>query len=1526
MNTGKFSYRVKQNVIFWLTLIAVVLSKPALSVDASFPVSQVPLSVSNAVAPRVMLAMSRDHQLYIKAYTDYSDLDNDGILDTTYNNNVDYYGYFDSNKCYKYAGGLFEPTGLATGHQCSSQWSGNFLNWAAMTRMDIIRKVLYGGYRSTDTRNTQFPPSSSSASTILERTLIPFDVHAFAKVFSPGSADEMQKYTPYAATSISICNLTQGKDKELSKDIDTKDDPPLMRVANGSWPRWAAAKNTQCQWEKNSNTLPGEGDNLVNKGKEDGLNVRVKVCVDGLEETSCKSYTDKASSIITKKPTGLLQKYWESGKPVLFGLMTGSWGKNKSGGVLRKIPPDGTPKNDEINQNNGVFRDNGGIINTLDRFRISSYYFDNKDKSSKYKDCDTGKLSFNNGECVDWGNPLGEIYLETLRYLAGKGSPTLAFDTDDSSYVPAVLPPSKKSLPLDKKTWNDPINEDSWCARCSVVVISTGLNSFDTDELDNDLGVDAAAKTNEVGTLEGIGGNYLIGGNGSDNNKQCTEKTVSNLSDAQGICPEAPSLEGGYHIAGLAYYARTNDFRPEYEKNGVKIFTGEQSINTYSVALAESLPRFEIPVDSGTMTILPACLANSNKKATSADKDWRPCSMTDLIVENLNYDKSGKLVSGSFTVNWEDSSWGSNYDMDGIERLEFCVGSACKPSVSADRIKITASVIQAQSDQAMRFGYTITGSTEDGLDLPILRPGNSDFNVEDKLPDDVTAATDRVYNKGSSSAKLLENPLWYAAKYGGFDTIDPAKAQTPAEQSWDEDVNGIPDAFFKATNPALLESSLDEILSNVSSKSASSASVAANSTRLDTTAALYQAKFNPSRWNGQLLAFKIDTKDGIIAEEPSWDAGEKVTAQGFSARSIFSYNDSSNTGIDFIYENLSDAQKSLLTADQLNYIKGDQSKEKPAGTLRKRTGPNRLMGDIINSDPEFINSISQGRDNLPGVEGKDYLKYITSPAFVDRAPMLAVGANDGMLHVFNASLDKVDSGKELFAYVPSTIISNLPALTLPTYIAQGNHKYFVDGSPNVSDAYFDADGDGDREWRTALVGTTGAGGKGIFALDLTFLNPDDYKAKETFSANRVLWEINDQIAPAATDLTDDLASSPERYGFSNYLGVTLGQASIARMANGSFAAVFGNGYNSKNQTAVLYIVDIKTGKLIRSITTGVGDATSPSTINGLAPPLPVDANGDSIVDVMYAGDFLGNMWKFDVSDKDPDKWKVAFTSNNQPAPLFTAIYTPFSVLDPFDASKTLTSGSGLQPITAKPEFSQHPKGGNMVYFGTGKYFLEGDHILLKETDPVETFYGIWDECVNYAGGAGSCANVPISGGKSQLVKQTIDFEGIKSGFNVEVTSKNEVDFSKDKGWYMELYKGSGYFTAEKVISQAIILNGKVIFATISPDARGFCTFGGTSSLRLLDALTGKRPDRSAFDLTGDGKFNKDDMITINVDGVDTQFSISGIKSKVGMIDSPAVVVTDGATIKLVTSGSSGETEKYTIEKPGGGRLSWLQIR
>ena len=114
MNKDQF----KQSVIFGVVLISVMLSKAVLSDDLE--ISQSPLAVKDTAPPQVMLAMSRDHQLYNKAYTDYSDLDDDKMLEPTeitYNDGVDYYGYFDSNRCYTNAGKEFVPAGLAEGHQ-----------------------------------------------------------------------------------------------------------------------------------------------------------------------------------------------------------------------------------------------------------------------------------------------------------------------------------------------------------------------------------------------------------------------------------------------------------------------------------------------------------------------------------------------------------------------------------------------------------------------------------------------------------------------------------------------------------------------------------------------------------------------------------------------------------------------------------------------------------------------------------------------------------------------------------------------------------------------------------------------------------------------------------------------------------------------------------------------------------------------------------------------------------------------------------------------------------------------------------------------------------------------------------------------------------------------------------------------------------------------------------------------------------------------------------------------------------------
>ncbi|MCW8887396.1 MAG: PilC/PilY family type IV pilus protein [Motiliproteus sp.] len=1421
-------------------------------------IADTPLFLTQSVDPRIMLVMSNDHQLSIKAYTDYSDLDSDGTLDTTYSDSIDYNGYFDSDKCYTYDNGdnRFEPaTTVDTGtHQCTTStahWSGNFLNWATMTRMDLVRYVFYGGLRSTDT----------ATETVLERAYLPDDVHAFAKVFTTANTTDMRKYTPYAQTEITLCNFTDGG-TSLSKDVTTA---PSIRVALGTWARWAASEVTQCQW--GSGTQPNI---TLHRLENPDLVARVQVCKSGLLESNCRSYSSG-----TYKPSGLLQEYGEdsNNRPIRFGLMTGSYAKNKSGGVLRRnverITGNATSSKNEIDTSTGIFLNQGttdeGIINTLNRLRIASYDHDSDDYLSG---CDTpGILSFNDGECVDWGNPLSEMYLEALRYLAGKSSATTAFNANDSSHI--------SSLP--QVSWLDPMPATDYCADTSILTISTGLNSFDTDQLSgNDLSIDADAQTDAVGTLEGISGSYLIGEGSVTDDNECTAKTLTNLSHAKGICPEAPSIEGGYQVAGLAYYARTNDLRSDR--------TNDQTLTTYGVALAESLPSFEVTVGSGKVTLLPACSAHSIGSSALGASGWRSCSMTDLIVE---YHSS---TEGSFLVNWEDSTWGNDYDMDGISRIQYCVGSSCPNtsftgSVSSSQIRVRIEAAQANAGHALKFGYTITGTTTDGIYMEVLRPGGSDYNIGDTVPAAVSSPDTNTHTQGSSSASLLKNPLWYTAKYGGFNEADATTGPNLTSE-WDDDGDGTPDTFFMARNPAELGASLGSVFNDVVSRVSTASAITTNSTRLDTTTLAFRALFNSGEWSGQLLALPINS-DGSLGSAV-WNAAEEIPAA--SSRKIFSWDPSSSAGFDFNTTNLSTItaiESTLNTNDEVNYLRGDTSNEQQnGGTLRNRpvtSGVANVLGDIVNSDPAYVSTENFGYEGLGGSEGTAYASFRATSAYAGRKPMLYISANDGMLHgfyvgedtnadgVLDADSDGTQPGEEVFAFIPSSVYGNLESLTKPTY----SHSYFVDGSPHVGDAYINPYGSGDT-WLSVLVSTVGAGGKGVFAIDVT--NPDP----SAMTASKVLWEITSSTT-----------------GFSD-LGYTIGDATFVRLANGEWGAIFSNGYDSSSGKAVLYIVNLEDGSLIKSFDTE-------TTGNGMSTPVVVDSDGDFIADLIYVGDLEGNLWKIDISHSNSGNWDFSFYSGNGasavPAPLFVAI--------------DQASSSVVQPITAKPQVGDHSDGGLMIYFGTGQYYQTGDNTV-PAVPQIQTFYAVRDY-----------SDEQVNSDRSQLVAQTIEAEGTLFNFNIRVTSDNE-DSSKTKGWYLNLQSPSTNGQGERVVNQPILRGDRVIFTTLIPD-NDVCSDGGSSWLMELEAETGKRLTEVPFDLNEDGVFNDTDKATLidtDGDGIgDLTTNVSGIqKAGMGIIDNPAILEAGSKDIKII-SGSSGNTQAIgESNSDAGGRQGWQQLR
>lgn len=689
--------------------------------------------------------------------------------------------------------------------------------------------------------------------------------------------------------------------------------------------------------------------------------------------------------------------------------------------------------------------------------------------------------------------------------------------------------------------------------------------------------------------------------------------------------------------------------------------------------------------------------------------------------------------------------------------------------------------------------------------------------------------------------------------------------------------------FVGAQDPQQMITSLKDILSSVSGRNAATASVALTTGQITAGSFLYQAKFNSadSDWTGQLLAVAFENGDIFNTNGDlniRWDAGEKIpdfkdssSTPGNGSRNIFTYNGSS--GIPFTWSSLSTAQKTSLDTNitgnndglgqsRLSYLRGNTANEqRNGGTFRSRptysNGDTILLGDVINSNPAYV-----GRPpftyNFDG-----YVSWAGSTSMKTRQPMVYVGANDGMLHAFNAK-----DGSELFAYVPSGVYDNLSKLTSPNY----THKFFVDGSPVMGDIY-----DGSN-WRTILVSGLNKGGKSMFALDIT--DPTN------FGASDVLWEFSD-----------------------SELGYTFGKPVIALMNNNQWVVIFGNGYNSTSEKASLFIVDAITGSLVKRIDTAAG---SSSNSNGMSGVGAVDLDGDFKVDFIYAGDIIGNLWKFDVQDASTSKWAVAYSGGSTPAPFYEA----------------KNSSGTPQPIISSPVIGRFPSGvGLMVYFGTGKYLENADNITASY--PTQSFYGIWDQDADFetssnGNGGGKTSNKAPSISRSNLVQQTIttvsgsqQFCKIENGtsvcntFDVRTVSNSPM-LTSDMGWYMDLPEAG-----ERVINTPILRDKRIIFTTLIPSSDA-CDSGGTGWLMEVNSHTGSRTETSPFDLNEDGYFNEGDETGGN--------PVNGIKPDVGIPSNPTIgIPEDGDEAKFV-QGSTGRIMRIDEEGTRIGRQSWQQLR
>ncbi len=908
----------------------------------------------------------------------------------------------------------------------------------------------------------------------------------------------------------------------------------------------------------------------------------------------------------------------------------------------------------------------------------------------------------------------------------------------------------------------------------------------------------------------------FIGQVGSNYDGAPTAKSISSIGNIRGLAPEEPTKRGSYYSASVARFGKVNDLRTD--------LTGKQSVDSFVVALSSPLPKIEVPVGGRKVTLVPFAKSVGGSGISNAKGDFQPTNQivdfyVDTIVNSSNLDSNPAINGGRyfarFRINFEDVEQGADHDMDAIVVYEVAVESN-----GSVRVKLTPEYQAGGIYHSM--GYIISGTTKDGVYLVVRDesaapsyylnvPDGRDPGYCDTSPMPASCGTlpytanpvqssERFFSAGSTSASLLKDPLWYAAKWGGF--TDRNSNNTPdLPLEWDGDGDGVPDTYFLVQNPLKLKEALKKSFDNIVERSASAGNITSNGQEIRGGDRVFQSSFNSATWDGELVAKSSSSIDQIL-----WRASEKVPTP--ANRKIYTWKTGTPAGTEFQWSNIGTTlQGQLGSLDVLNYIRGDQSKEiRNGGTFRNR---NKLLGDIIHSSPYYV---------------KD-------------SNTVFVGANDGMLHAFNA-----DTGAEIFAYIPGLVFNKLSELTLAAY----GHKFYVDGDVAVSTKT-------QTSGKNLLVGSPGRGAKGLFGLDVT--QPTSFNSG---SRADILWELS-----ADSDL-----------------GFVLGRPQIGVANNNAAVAVVGNGYNSTNESAVLYVINLQTGAVIRKIDTGATGS------NGLATPTLVDTNGDTKFDYVYAGDHQGNVWKFDLRSATPADW--ALTSAT---PIFVA---------KDDANKR-------QPITAKILVASNSLkddvniGKTFLLFGTGSYYFQTD----PGDQSVQSWYGVIDDGTSISG-------------RAALKTRTINLIGTVSGKSVRTFSSSAPnDMTGKKGWYIDLKdpnpRGERIVTQSQLIfaSQPALLASSIIPTTSDP-----CMPEGMGFVNAVNAFTGAALTDYFFDISGDGNFNSSDLISGQ--------HIGSFDPGVGM-PGEGVIVGD----QIIVGGSSGgglSKTKVNIGPKKTGRISWREIR
>ena len=584
-------------------------------------------------------------------------------------------------------------------------------------------------------------------------------------------------------------------------------------------------------------------------------------------------------------------------------------------------------------------------------------------------------------------------------------------------------------------------------------------------------------------------------------------------------------------------------------------------------------------------------------------------------------------------------------------------------------------------------------------------------------------------------------------------------------------------------------------------------SLAASSDKLDRSPIVFAASFSADAWTGTVTARALNATG---AAAPMWDAAReldgRIDANNASLRFVLTTGPT-GAAVPFQWSAMTPAERGALGAlgldeTKIDFLRGDRRQEVGnGGTLRSRKS---RLGDIVNSNPWFVAT-----------------RPLTASGPPPRPAMVYVGANDGMLHGF-----AVEDGTEKLAYVPRGVHARLSLLARSDY----THQFYVDGPVFAGDAAISA-----AAARTFLVASLGNGGKGFFVLDITdpaqFSNGNAGQILHTDRTGDGDADIGQISAPPVVDAADSNRSRQ-----------------IVRLNNGRWAAVMGNGHFSANEAPVLLIQylddqnrDLVTGaRQLLKISPCAGAA--PCVYrggNGLAAPQLIDLNGDGKVDLAYAGDLQGHVWKFDLSapndEGDPTTaWRVSFDSK------------PFFIARGADGKR--------QPITTAPHWMPHPRGGIMIAVGTGRNLDDKD----RNTRTIDTLYGLHDDSVITIdkGKVTIKDTLPIhtaedpSPRSSALVTQTFLDTFQDAGVTYRNSTSRAVDYAgpdRKRGWLLDLP-----VPGQRVLHNPRSYEGQrfIVQSTMpAPGSNVASRSAGASTASILNMLTGQPPAQQVLVLS-----------------------------------------------------------------------------